>query len=237
MEALIVVCILIFAGMFYYLFFSSRSQILGRFPYHLKTKEKIIALTFDDGPNPPFTEKILNILNKYNVKATFFVVGKNMEKYPDLSRAIIYAGHTLGDHGYSHIFSKYFTDFSFKSEISRAQIAIKRITGKTPALFRPPWLFRHPWLLSMLKQNNLMPVSGVFGSELEIFQPPAEILVKKAVSKIKPGIILIFHDGYNTKGSNRSQTAEAINLLIPKLFDLGYKFVTVDHLLNVPAYQ
>lgn len=237
MASLIIIGSLVFLGLLYYLFLSPTSQVFGRFPYRIKTSEKIVALTFDDGPNSPFTEKILTALGRFNVKATFFLVGKNLERAPELGQAILNGGHTIGNHSYSHAFHKYFTNPLYGSEIALNQATIERITGKRPALFRPPWLFRHPWLLQTVKDHGLSAVSGLFGSELEFFQPSAESLAERALSKVKPGLILIFHDGYNAKGGNRQQTVRAINLLIPKLQAQGYQFVTVDHLLGVPAYQ
>lgn len=238
MEALVGAGVFAFVvGLIYVLCFSPKAQVFGNFVYRKKTTEKIIALTFDDGPNPPFTSRILDVLAAHHIQATFFLVGKNVEKYPDVVRAMVNAGHVIGNHSYSHSFWEYFRHPFFESEITHTQDIIQRITGKTPALFRPPWLFRHPGIFKTLRRNNLAPVSGVFGSYLEVFQIPAEKLAARVMSKIKPGTILIFHDGYNASGGNRAQTAEAINLLIPKLLAVGYQFVTVDLLLGVPAYQ
>ena len=235
METLISLSVLVFLGIIYYLFLSPESQIFGRFPFWIKTCEKIIALTFDDGPNPSSTSKILKILAKYNVKSTFFVCGQNVENNPDLTRAISEAGHTIGNHSYSHAFGKYFNETSFVSEISRTQDILKTAVGRAPVLFRPPWLFRYPRLFETLKANNLRAVSGLFGSELEVFRPSANLMVNRAMTKLKPGVILIFHDGYNTKGGDRSRTVEAIDLLIPRILERGYRFVTVDDLLNIKS--
>ena len=238
MEALVGAVVFAFiVGLIYLLCFSPRAQVFGNFLYRKKTTEKIIALTFDDGPNPPFTNRILDILAAHHVQATFFCVGKNLEKHPELGRAIVNAGHVIGNHSYSHSFWEYLKHPVFELEITRTQALIQRITGKTAALFRPPWLFRHPGIFRTLRRNNLTPVSGVFGSYLEVFKIPAEKLAARVMGKIKPGTILIFHDGFNAHGGNRAQTAEAVNLLIPKLLRAGYQFVTVDRLLGVPAYQ
>jgi len=235
METLIPLCILVFVGIIYYLFISPESQLFGRFPYRIKTCEKIIALTFDDGPNPSSTGKILKILAKNNVKATFFVCGQNVGSNPDLTRAISEAGHSIGNHSYSHAFGKYFSEASFNSEISRTQDILKTTIGRAPALFRPPWLFRYPRIFKTIKANKLRAVSGLFGSELEVFRPAAKLMVNRAMTKLKPGVILIFHDGYNTKGGDRSRTVEAIDLLIPRILERGYSFITVDELLNIKS--
>ena len=237
MAALITAGSLAILFLLYYLFISPTSQVFGYFPYRIKTDEKVVALTFDDGPNSPFTEGILEILKLHNIKATFFVVGKNLERMPGLGRLIVENGHTLGNHSYSHAFHKYLISTSFVSEITKNQVIIEHITGKRPALFRPPWLFRQPWLLHTAKTNGLLPVSGAFSNALEVFQPSAEWLTKRVLNKVEPGMILIFHDGNNAKNGNRKQTVRTIDLLIPKLIARGYRLVTVDQLLNTSAYQ
>ncbi len=233
MESLIVVCVLVLLGILYYLFLSPESQVFGRFPFRIKTREKLVALTFDDGPSAASTAKILDLLAKYDVHATFFVCGQNVENHPALTIAIMDGGHTLGNHSWSHNFGKYFAGASFKEEVSRTQEIIRSAVGRAPTLFRPPWLFRYPGFLKTIRKNNLIPVSGIFGSELEVFQPSAKLMINRAMSRLKPGVILIFHDGFDTRGGNRSRTVEAMDLLIPRILAAGYRFVTVDALLNM----
>lgn len=229
-----VVAVTVVSGV-YYLWFSPSSQLFGRFPFHLNTTEKIVALTFDDGPNPPYTNALLEVLRKHDVQATFFVVGKNLEKYPDVGRAIVADGHTIGNHTYAHDFSNYLKHLTLDRDIERNQDLIARLLGQRPMFFRPPWLFRQPWLLRHIRKLGLTPVSGVFGSEREIFQPPAATMVNRALQKIHPGTILIFHDGYNASGGNRQETVAAIDLLIPQVKALGYTFVTLAALPERPT--
>jgi len=196
-----------------------------------------MALSFDDGPNPPDTNELLAILERHQVKATFFVVGKNLEKSPEIGKSIIAAGHTLGNHAYNHNFFTYFVHPSLKAEIIKTQEIIKKITGQTPALFRSPWLIRHPSLLKAVKTAGLTPISGIFGTQKEVWRVNYQIILRDALQKIHPGRILIFHDGFDTKGGDRSQTVKAIDLFITAAKVRGYKFVTVNELLETPAYQ
>jgi peptidoglycan/xylan/chitin deacetylase (PgdA/CDA1 family) len=222
-----IVLVAILLGLLYYLFMSETSQVLGKFPYKLETSEKIVALTFDDGPNPPYTDDLLEVLKKHDVKATFFMVGKNVEKFAESARSVVSLGHTVGNHSYSHKFSKYFMQPSFADEIAQTQTTFSKILGLTPQLFRPPWLVRHRSLLTSAQKLGLRTFGGVFASELEVFQISAAKIADRAYAKTKPGTILIFHDGFDAKGGNRSQTVAAVDMLITKLKNNGYTFVTL----------
>lgn len=224
-------------GLGYWLFLSPTSQLFGHFPYGARTTQRVVALTFDDGPNEPYTSELLDLLKREQVAATFFVVGVNLAKHPETVKRATREGHVIGNHSLSHQFRKYFTGLSFNSEISANQQLIATTTGRTPALFRPPWLFRTPWLLASLRKFKLQPISGTFVNNREIFQPSAETIAATAYRRTKNGTILIFHDGYNAKGGPRQATITAVGQLIDRLRADGYKFVTVDQLLDVPAYQ
>jgi len=220
-------------GLAYYLFCSPSSQVFGYFPYRVRTQQRVIAMTFDDGPNEPYTSQLLDVLRKHRVAATFFLVGRCLERAPAVGRRIVAEGHAVGGHSYTHAFRRYFTQPSFREEIERSQRVLRDVVQVSPTLFRPPWLFRQPWLLATLKRVGLTPVSGEFADELEIFQPSAERMVRRALSKARPGAILIFHDGVDARGGDRSQTVRAIDLLIPELRSRGYSFATVDELLQM----
>jgi peptidoglycan-N-acetylglucosamine deacetylase len=220
-------------GLVYFLFFSPASQVLGHFPSRVRTERRVVALTFDDGPNEPYTTQLLDILKAHGVTATFFVVGRCVERAPAVVRRIASEGHNVGNHSYHHSFRRYFTQPSFREEIERTQGVLADTLEVRPTLFRPPWLFRQPWLLATLERAGLTPVSGEFGDELEPFQPSAERMVRRALSKVRPGAILIFHDGVEARGGDRTQTVRAIALLIPELRARGYSFATVEDLFRM----
>jgi len=221
----------------YRLFMWPRSKVFGYYPYQAKTRDRVLALSFDDGPNPPFTEQLLAVLAKHEVKATFFIIGQNLEKFPETARAIVAAGHTLGNHAYNHNLSAYLKDLSLKAEIIKTQDLIRKFTGKKPALFRSPWLIRSPKLFRELKTLGLTPISGIFGTQKELYKPSAQLIYRDALRKIKPGRILVFHDGFGLKTADRSRLPLAIDRLLGDLKARGYSFLTVDSLLGLKPYQ
>jgi peptidoglycan/xylan/chitin deacetylase (PgdA/CDA1 family) len=216
--------------------FSGRSQVCGPFPFRGKTDEPVVALTFDDGPNEPYTSQLLDTLDARGVPATFFQVGRCAERFPSVTRRIASSRHVLGNHSYSHSFKSYFRSPRQADEIARAQSVLTRIAGVAPALYRPPWLCHWPWVLRTIEHAGLQVVSGDFAHPLEIFQPPADVMARAAVALTRPGSIVIFHDGFDARGGRRDQSVGAIGPLIDRLTDQGYRFTTVDQLLGVPAY-
>ena len=126
---------------------------------------------------------------------------------------------------------------AFAGEIERTQEILGQVLGQEPRLVRMPWLWRQPAILSMLGRSGLTPVSGLFCHALEVFQIDAARIAPRAMAKAKPGTIIIFHDGYNARCSVRAETVEAVRLTVDGLLDRGYRFVTVDQLLGVPAYR
>lgn len=217
---ILVVCIGV-----YYLFFSPSSQVFGKVNYHFKPNGKQIALTFDDGPNEPYTSRLLDILKKHDIKATFFVCGACVKRHPETFKRICVEGHEVGNHSHDHSFSHYFNPRSYNTEVLSTSLLIKQLTGKNVQLYRSPWLFRTANLLNTVRSAGLTPVWGTFGSELEVFQPPAKTMVKRAIKLCKPGRIIIFHDGKESIGGDRTNTVTAIELLVPDLIEKGYEFV------------
>lgn len=224
-------------ALFYWLFMSSYSQVFGEFIYRAKTNKKVVALTFDDGPNSPHTEKLLDTLKKEKVKATFFIVGKCALRYPKIVKRIDDEGHTIGNHSHSHNFFKYFCNPGFKYQIQKNQSIIEGLINKSPRLFRPPWLFRNPIVLKTVKNLNMDAISGKFCHELEVFQISSSRIAKRTISKVTPGSIIIFHDGVESKGGDRAQTVDAVQKVITELKKQNYTFLTVDGLLGVNPYK
>lgn len=233
----ILLLFLVLIGLIYYLTIWFRPQIFGYFPSSIKTKEKLISLSFDDGPNPPYTNQLLDILDKHNVKVTFFIPAKNMEKYPDLAREIIRRGHIIGNHSYSHKFINNIKSLHFEDEIVKSQNTITKIIHRIPALYRSPWLFKQPWLLKNLVKHGLTPVSGYFSSPWEIWHASGERIARDTMKNIAPGRIIIFHDGFNTKGAKREGTLEGVDIVISKVKEQGYKIINIDKLLDINPYQ
>jgi peptidoglycan/xylan/chitin deacetylase (PgdA/CDA1 family) len=229
------------SGGCYWIFMSPYSQIQGEFPYRKAgdtgEEEKVVALTFDDGPNEPYTSQIAAFLDERGIKATFFQPGACVERYPEVTTSLARSGHVIGSHAYSHQFGRYLTLRSVRHEIEQSDAVFARHLGMLPALYRPPWLLRIPGVLEHVRNCSLQPVSGEFCHALEVFQPRPARIARRAVAKARPGSIIIFHDGFDARGGDRSQTVEAVKLTVNRLAGSGYRFTTVDNLLGVPAYR
>ena len=220
----------------YWLGMSSYSQAFGYFPYRGTTDEKKIALTFDDGPNEPYTSQLADLLADREVRATFFQVGRAVLRFPEVTKRLAYDGHLIGNHGFTHAFPTYLNRRTLTTDVRKGMDALATV-GVAPALYRPPWLLRIPSLNAVLKAEGLQAISGEFCHALEVFQPSAELIAKGVLAKAVPGSIIIFHDGWDGKGANRASTVAAAAIVIDQLSREGYEFVTVDELLGLPAYQ
>jgi peptidoglycan-N-acetylglucosamine deacetylase len=225
----------------YWTAMSPYSQFLGTFPFRADPRApqpaKTVALTFDDGPNEPFTSQIADFLDDRGIKATFFQVGRCVERHPDSTRRLLAAGHVIGNHSYNHRFDRCWTAPEIAAELRSAQSVFRHTIGREPALYRPPWLIRTPATFRLLEDAGLRPVSGEFCHALEPFQPSAQRIARRTLAKVRPGGIVIFHDGYDAKGADRTSTVEAVKIVVDTLIRDGYSFATVDHLLRTSAYS
>jgi peptidoglycan-N-acetylglucosamine deacetylase len=219
------------AGAAYWLCMSSYSQALGEFPYRGPTDRKVVALTFDDGPNEPYTSRLADYLSSRGVRATFFQVGKAVLRYPEVTQRLVADGHLIGCHGFTHEFTNYLSRATIERDISAGMRALA-VAGVHPTLYRPPWLLRVPALPGVLREHGLRVVSGEFCHALEVCQPSAEVIARRALAKARPGSILIFHDGYDGHSGDRANTVTAAKLVVDRLVSKGYGFVTVDELLR-----
>ncbi|MGL4912915.1 MAG: polysaccharide deacetylase family protein [Romboutsia sp.] len=193
--------------------------------------EKVIALTFDDGPDDTFTPQVLDILKKYNVKATFFVVGENVGWNPEILKREYEEGHEIGNHTFTHInvSKRGYTDID--KEITDTQNAIKKVIGEEPKLFRPPYRAISKEMCSIVKDKDMNIVLWSNLDPRDWSNPGVYYIVNTITSKVQNGNIILLHD-YNTVRNSKSQTIQALELLIPKLKEMGYKFVTVSELIE-----
>jgi peptidoglycan/xylan/chitin deacetylase (PgdA/CDA1 family) len=221
-----------------YGYYSPTAQVFGKVYYQGNHAENTIALTFDDGPNEPYTSQVLDELNQYQVKATFFVIGKNVEKYPDTARRIVAEGHVIGNHSYSHNANHALTEYGMR-DMKRAQKVIEDTVGVTPDLYRPPYGKFTPWELWLVKKDSIVPMTWSVSTG-ELHGMSAVEVARRIVSKTRPGSIILLHDGYGTQHgygrADKTVTVQAAPLIIQQLQAKGFVFVTVPELLNVPAY-
>lgn len=193
--------------------------------------EKVVALTFDDGPDEVFTPQVLDILKKYDVKATFFLIGEKVSYNKNIVKREKEEGHEIGNHTYTHINAAKESKTKIQSEITKTQEAIKNITGEYPTIFRPPYRAMSRDLCQIVKSQNM---NIILWSNIDVrdwSNPGVKSIVSTIDQKIENGNIIILHD-YNTVRNNKSQTIEALEIIIPKLKQKGYKFVTISELMN-----
>lgn len=196
--------------------------------YHrVSTEEKVIALTFDDGPHPLYTEKILNLLEKYDAKATFFVIGENLELYKDTVKRAVAAGHEIGNHTYTHPHLSALSEEELFREIEQNERLIEAMTEKPTSLFRPPEGYCGRAVRSLIKERGYRAILWDVDTR-DWAGVPAQEIIKTVQETVYPGSILLFHD----YGGKQSATLTALSSLLPWLQAKGYRFVTVSELLD-----
>lgn len=189
------------------------------------TKAKKIALTFDDGPNPPYTNQVLDILKKENVKAAFFVCGANVKRHPEVVKRIAKEGHLVGNHTYNHQKIKNFLGLVYK-EIRQTQKLIDQLAPQKEKLFRGPWGLAQFWLKRKLQKDGYI-IVGFNGAghdwETNI---TSQQIAQNIIKKINSGESILLHDGHNTdEDVSRAETVKALPAIIKDLKIQSYRFV------------
>lgn len=193
--------------------------------------EKILALTFDDGPDEVFTPQILDILKKYNVKATFFVMGEKVQYNKKIIKREFDEGHEIGNHTYTHINVSKQSYNTILKEITNTQEAIKSVTGTQPKVFRPPYRAVSRDMCKIIKDKDMNIVLWSYVDAKDWQSPGAYSIVKSIEDGVQNGCIILLHD-YNKIRNSKSETVEALEIMIPDLLKKGYKFVTVSELIE-----
>lgn len=199
-------------------------------------ERNVIALTFDDGPKPEYCQPILDMLDKYGAKATFFIVGREARENPDIIKRMDDEGHEIGNHTFSHTPAKGMTVSGSLSDIQKCSEVVYNITGKAPKFYRPPGGGMNSGISKGIKKMGLKPVFWSLnpsdytevtpGYEVpEDVKLMAEELTKKVMDKVKPGTIILLH-------SSSEQTVRALPLLLKALREKGYGLVTVADLVE-----
>ncbi len=183
-----------------------------------------IAMTFDDGPSPLTTPHLLDLLEQRHIKATFFLIGQNAEKYPDLVRRILADGNEIGNHSWSHPQLSKLSDDRVNQEISKTQDTIKNETGFTPTIMRPPYgaltKKQREWIEQKYGLNIILWSVDPFDWK----RPGGAVIEQRILSGARPGAIILSHDIHK-------QTVDAMPATLAALADKGFKFVTVSQLL------
>ena len=202
---------------------------LQSFNHNYKISENYISITFDDGPNTEFTPKVLSLLKEYNAKATFFLIGKNAEKHPEIVRQIIEDGHTIGNHSYSH--SKNFGFFSSRkvtAELKKTNSILREIAGKELKLFRPPYGVTNPNIKKAIKCTGHFSI-GWSKRSFDTTNISEEKILKRITSNLKKGDIILLHD-------TSTKTVAVLEQLLLTLPSHKLQSVPVDRLLEIEGY-
>lgn len=193
-----------------------------------RNAEKCVALTFDDGPHKTYTPQILDILEKYNAKATFFIIGKNAEENSGIVLDAYRRGHEIGNHTYSHPDLKRLSVEECCEEIRKTQDILTEITGEAPKLFRPPGGYVSNAIVDSLSELDCRAVLWSWRQDTRDWAcPSVRCIVDGVLKNLNDGDIILFHD-YNAAKS--SPTPEALDSILEKLSKEGYRFVTVSEL-------
>ena len=220
-----------------------RAQLFGPVISHTDAAGKL-ALTFDDGPNPAITPKLLELLARHNALATFFLVGQFVRQCPELVKEIAARGHGIGNHTETHPNLFFCGPQETREELQRCTEAIEQAVCAKPRWFRPPFGFRSPWLGDILHQQGMTNVTwsllpGDWRSEpsgwlIERMKPiavHAQANLPKAKLGATSGDILCLHDGDHTHlNGDRERTLKALEFWLPRWRDLGLEFVTMDQM-------
>ena len=200
------------------------SPVFGAAIGRLPGDARRIALTFDDGPNPDATPRILDVLGAEAVPATFFLLGKHVERWPGIAQRVVAEGHDVGNHGYHHRTLHRRGPAYVELDLALGAQVIERATGTRPRYFRAPHGFRNPWV-SRAARSLGERVAGWTLGVWDTDRPGAEVIARRCIEGARPGTILLLHDGdgYDPHG-DRGQTAAALPAIVSGLRERGYEF-------------
>ena len=202
-------------------------QMFGHSVCQVSTERRLVAVTFDDGPDPDATAALLDQLGRAGVRATFFCVGERVAHHPELARLVASEGHLIGNHSWGHRRgTNLFSVARLREDLQRAQAEIARVTGQSPAFFRPPMGLTNPRIFRVVRELNLM-VIGWSARGFDRREPSPERIVGRLMRGLRPGAILLLHDG----GVPAERLRKVVELLIDKLKAQGYQPVRLDELM------
>ncbi|WEK53564.1 MAG: polysaccharide deacetylase family protein [Candidatus Cohnella colombiensis] len=193
----------------------------------ISTDRKVVAFTFDDGPNPLYTAQILDIFRKSASKATFFMIGNQIEQHPEVAKAVFEQGHEIANHTYSHPYLTTISEQDCINELLRTHEIIMQTTGVKPLTFRAPYFDMNEQVVKASEQLGYQIIGAVNGDAKDWEQPGVQYIVDNTIAHVKPGSVLLFHDGFG----DRSQTVEAVQMLVTELKAQGYELVTVSDMI------
>jgi peptidoglycan/xylan/chitin deacetylase (PgdA/CDA1 family) len=207
-------------------------QWFGRTFDGLGRGSKQLALTYDDGPNDPHTLRLLEVLARHHVQATFFLIGRYVEQRPDIVRDLVKAGHVIGNHTFSHPLLIFKSERELRTQLDDCDRALTDAVGEHSNLFRPPFGGRRPAVLRIARQRGLEPIMwNVTGYDWNATS--AEHIERKVTRQVRGGNVILLHDGgHRDFGADRAYTVTATDRLISRYQAEGYEFVTVPAMMG-----
>jgi len=195
-----------------------------------------VALSFDDGPDPEVTPSVLDALAEHSARATFFSIGRSLEKHPQLARRLVAQGHELGNHSWRHSrWQNFFGEDELAGEIERGAQAIAAVTGsQVEPLYRPPMGLKSPPLARAARRHRLTLVAWSLHSRDTRTADPKRT-AQRVLERIRPGDIVLMHDGHDRPGRHRPACAQAVPSILQGLSEKGLQCVTVSELLRLPS--
>jgi peptidoglycan/xylan/chitin deacetylase (PgdA/CDA1 family) len=207
-------------------------QWYGRTFTGLARGSKQLALTYDDGPNDPHTLRLLDVLSRHDVRATFFLIGRYVRQKPEIVRDIVNAGHVVGNHTFTHPLLIFKSESEIRKELSDCRAALEDAIGQHSRLFRPPFGGRRPAVLRIVRELGLEPVMWNVTS-YDWDAPPAAEIERKVTSQMRGGDVVLLHDGgHRQMGADRSQTVLFTETLITRCKSEVRDFVTIPEMLD-----
>ena len=212
--------------------FDRRSPVFGKILWRGPSGLRALAITFDDGPNEPYTSRVLDILKELDVTAAFFMIGENVEAFPGAARRAAAEGHEIGNHGYDHGVLPLRSPAHVRSQIDRTSALIEKAAGVRPKFFRAPHGWRNPWVNRAAREAGCLPVAWTLGV-WDTARPGAGAIARRALAGLSNGCILLLHDGRGTEhGTDSSQLVEALPAIIRGAREAGYRFVPLSDLIE-----
>lgn len=192
-------------------------------------KERAVAFTFDDGPNPVHTLELLDIFAEVGGKATFFMIGEQIDESPETALKVFAKGHELANHSQTHPHLSELSPEAVRAELAETDRRIRALTAKPVRSFRPPYLEDNEEVLALAAEFGYRSIGAVNRGTRDWEMPGVDHILEQTREHVGPGSILLFHDGFE----DRSQTIEAVRTLLRELAEDGYRFVTVSELLEL----
>jgi peptidoglycan-N-acetylglucosamine deacetylase len=207
-------------------------QWFGRTFTGLRCPSKQLALTYDDGPNDPHTLRLLEVLAKHKVRATFFLIGRYVQQRPDIARELAKAGHVIGNHTFTHPLLTFKSVAELRAQLSGCEGVLTDAVGEHSNLFRPPFGGRRPATLRIARHMGLEPIMwNVTGYDWNA--PSVDHIERNVTGKVRGGNVILLHDGgHRAFGADRSHTVAATDRLVSRYKAEGYEFVTIPEMMK-----